>query len=108
MDYKTSTTAMRGEDAAESIQLAFYSLAMNAEGRNVVDAQLWYPRVATKSVSRRYFDMDRLEEVRDVMAQITVDIRGETWEPSPGSHCERCSFRLSCPAWPEASEAYLP
>ncbi len=108
VDYKTSTSPMRVEDAAESIQLAFYSLAMMTEGRNVVDAQLWYPRAGTKSISRRHLDMDRLEEIRDVMVEVTEDIRTEQWEPNPGSHCERCSFRLSCPAWPEASEAYLP
>ena len=108
IDYKTSTQAMTKDAAAESIQLAFYASAVAAEGGEVVQAQLWYPRAATKSVSTRELDLDRLEELQDEMVDVTASIRDEVWSPKVGDHCERCAFRLSCPAWPDGKGAYLP
>ncbi|MEA1903273.1 MAG: ATP-dependent DNA helicase [Actinomycetota bacterium] len=108
VDYKTSTQAMSKADAAESIQLGFYSSAVAAGGDPVADAQLWYPRTSAQTVSRRSLDMDRLEEVEEEMIRITNAIRSEDWEPTPGGHCKRCAFKLSCPAWPEGKGAYLP
>ena len=43
VDYKTSTQAMPKADAAESIQLAFYTTAVRDAGGVVTSAQLWYP-----------------------------------------------------------------
>lgn len=107
VDYKTSATVMSKLDAAESIQLAFYASAVSEEGEEVIQAQLWYPRAATKSVSTRDLDLNRLDELHDVMAAVTQSIREEDWQPNVGKHCERCDFRLSCPAWPEGKGAYL-
>lgn len=109
VDYKTSTTAMGLADAAESIQLAFYSDAVEAaRGEPVVAAELWYPRARAKSLTTRRLDPDRRDEIRARMEQVTRAIRGEDWSPTAGNHCERCSFRLSCPAWPEGRGAFLP
>ncbi len=107
VDYKTSTSALTKDEAAVSIQLGFYATALDDDG-DVVEAQLWYPRSKAKSVSTRSFDMTNLEEVQRAMTEITRSIRSEDWAPSVGKHCERCSFRLSCPAWPEGRGAYLP
>ena len=108
VDYKTSATAMSKADAAESIQLGFYASAVAKEGGDVVHAQLWYPRVATKSVSTRDLDLDGLDRITLEMVQITSSIRSEDWSPNVGGQCKRCSYRLSCPAWPEGKGAYLP
>jgi RecB family exonuclease len=106
VDYKTSSTAATKEEAAESLQLGFYATALGA-GRTVTRAEMWFPRVNTRSVSTRSLDMSRLDEVKEQMAQVAVSVRSEAWEPTPGSHCRRCQFRLSCPAWPEGRGAYL-
>jgi RecB family exonuclease len=108
IDYKTSTTAVSEVEAAESVQLAFYASALETEGRHVADAQLWYPRTGTKSLTTRALDLSRLDELSTEMAAITTAIRDEDWRPRPGSHCDRCGFRLSCPAWPETADAFLP
>lgn len=107
VDYKTSTQAITKEEASMSIQLGFYVTALATNGP-VVDAQLWYPRSRTKSVSIRSLDLNSLEEVRQEMIEITESVRSENWAPSVGRHCERCAFRLSCPAWPEGRGAFLP
>jgi superfamily I DNA/RNA helicase/RecB family exonuclease len=109
VDYKTSATAMAVADAAESIQLGFYSDAVEAAtGRPVVGAELWYPRARAKSLTTRSLDHDRREDIRSEMERVTAAIRSEDWTPTAGNHCERCSFRLSCPAWPEGRGAFLP
>ena len=61
VDYKTSTQAMSLADAAESIQLAFYTTAVRDGGREVSSAQLWYPRTRDKTVATRDLDMDRID-----------------------------------------------
>jgi superfamily I DNA/RNA helicase/RecB family exonuclease len=106
VDYKTSSRAPKIEDAAESLQLGFYATAYDAD-RPVVGAEMWFPRVKTQSVTTRSLDMDRLDEVRRQMSEVTRAISAEIWGPSPGGHCSRCQFRLSCPAWPEGRGAYL-
>lgn len=107
VDYKTSSSAPTKEEAAESLQLAFYATALGAQGP-VAGAEMWFPRVRTRSVSTRSLDLSRLEEMGEQMAQVTHAIREEVWEPTPGAHCQRCQFRLSCPAWPEGRGAFLP
>lgn len=108
VDYKTGTSAMTKDEAAESIQLGFYATALQREGAEVVDAELWYPRVDTQSVSTRSFDIANLESVQEAMSAVTRAIRSEEWSPNVGKQCERCLFRLSCPAWPEGRGAFLP
>ena len=108
VDYKTSTRAMAQDDAAESIQLGFYALALGREGADVTGAQMWFPRTRAQSITTRSLSMDSLAAVEDELVRITRAIKDEDWAPTVGDHCERCSFRLSCPAWPEGKGAYLP
>lgn len=109
VDYKTSTRAQPREDAAESVQLAFYALAAATEfDAPVADAQFWYPRTSTKSITTRSLDTGRLDEIKEKMRDITTSIRDEDWRPMAGDHCTRCAFRLSCPAWAEGRGAFLP
>jgi RecB family exonuclease len=56
VDYKTGTRAPREDDAAESIQLGFYAMAVAEAHGAVVAAEMWLPRV--KSVSVRPSALD--------------------------------------------------
>ncbi len=112
VDYKTSKSPAGVEEAAVSVQLAFYLLAARADpavtahGRPA-EAEFWYPaRYDRKSVATRRLDPSRLDEVREVMRAAGEGIRAEQWRAAPGPHCQSCRVRLVCPAWPEGREAY--
>jgi hypothetical protein len=51
--------------------------------------------------------MHLLPEVEEKLSEITASIRAEDWEPRVSKQCGRCSFKSSCPAWPEGKGAYL-
>ena len=108
VDYKTSASAMTKKEAGDSIQLAFYAGAITTDGGDVIQAQLWYPRVAAQTVTVRDLDLGRLDELSEEMRTMTGSIRAEDWAPKVGEHCQRCDYRLSCPAWPEGRGAFLP
>jgi len=107
VDYKTGTRALTQAEAAESIQLAFYALAVQREHGNVVASEMWYPRHNTKSVATRGLALHQLPDVTGRMQEITRSIRDEIWGPKVGDQCKRCDFRRSCPAWPEGKGAFL-
>jgi superfamily I DNA/RNA helicase/RecB family exonuclease len=108
VDYKTTTRPLTYPEAAGSVQLGFYATALATEGRPVVDAQFWYPRADSKAVTTRPLDMSALDTLAGEMRRITRSVLAEDWAPRVGSHCDRCDFRGSCPAWPEGRGAYLP
>jgi superfamily I DNA/RNA helicase/RecB family exonuclease len=109
VDYKTTKSPPTQKDASQSIQLGFYAAAVADElGEAVIDAQMWFPRSGTKSVATRSLDMSLLPEVRETMEEVARSIREENWEPRVSGRCERCRFRMSCPAWPQGEGAYLP
>jgi superfamily I DNA/RNA helicase/RecB family exonuclease len=111
VDYKTSTQALTGDEAAKSLQLGYYVLAATQDaevGRigSVIGAEFWYPMTATKSIATRSFDMAKLNEVEARLQAVATGIRDEEWTPRPGTHCERCSLRSLCPAWTEGGPAF--
>lgn len=110
VDYKTGKTHPNLEEAAVSVQLGFYSLAIEAmsPGQKVVVAELWFPAVPSKSLTIRRLDMARLGEVEETMKDITAAVASENWEPRVSAECNRCGIKKSCPAWPEGRGAYLP
>lgn len=108
VDYKTSTLPVTKPEAARSIQLAFYAMSLIEQGHHVVEAAMWYPRHPARSVTTRHLDMSLLPELQAEMGSVAGSILGEDWWPSPGDHCKRCSFRLSCPAWAEGRGAFVP
>ena len=107
VDYKTSTHAPTQDDAAESVQLGFYALALARSGEEVVASEMWLPRVNTVSVTTRQFSMHRLPEIERVMERISSEIAAEDWSPRVSDQCKRCEFKRSCPAWPEGRGAFL-
>lgn len=109
VDYKTGTGVPTYEEAAVSIQLGFYVMAVGETlGEPVRAAEFWFPRGPTRSVSTRSFDVDRLDEVRTAMVEIGRGVVEERWEPRINPYCERCPFRLSCPEWGGGTGAYVP
>ena len=107
VDLKTGGTAATAEQAARSIQLAFYVIALQQAGEKVVGAQLWFPRVGVKGAVR-HFDMSSVAEIHSELENVVDEIRAEKWEPRLSTSCEKCLFRATCPLWPEGRGAYLP
>jgi ATP-dependent exoDNAse (exonuclease V) beta subunit len=107
VDYKTGTRAMTNDEAATSIQLAFYAMSVADSHGEVVASEMWYPRVDTKSVTTRKMALHRLDEVGTTMSEIARGISAEIWETRVSEDCKRCDFRRSCPAWPEGRGAFL-
>jgi predicted RecB family nuclease len=99
---------MTKEEAAGSIQLAFYAMAVGQTHGEVIASEMWYPRVDTKSVTTRKAALHRLGEVEGTMGEIARGISSEVWETRVSDNCRRCDFRRSCPAWPEGRGAFLP
>ncbi|HEX6947005.1 MAG TPA: ATP-dependent DNA helicase [Acidimicrobiia bacterium] len=109
VDLKTSRSAPPQADAARSIQLAFYVIALRDAGQQVVDAQLWYPATDAKKPSVRYLDVSAVDDLRAEMEAIVEGIRSENWEPRISAKaCKYCPFKGTCPQWPEGRDAYLP
>lgn len=107
VDYKTGGKAMSIDESAESMQLAFYALAVATSHGDVIASEMWYPRVKSKSVTTRSVDIHQLDRVEERMRSVTADITAEEWAPKVGANCQNCAFLRSCPAWPEGRGAYL-
>jgi superfamily I DNA/RNA helicase/RecB family exonuclease len=109
VDYKTSKSPATHADAKSSIQLAFYATAVaDQTGDEVVSAEMWFPAHEAKSMTRRSLDIERMQDLRQRMEELTLAIQSEDWRPQANAYCDKCPFRLSCPAWPEGQGAYLP
>jgi len=111
VDYKTSKHPVQIAEAAESLQLGFYALAVDRDSDldahgPVVGAELWYPMHGTRGVTTRKFDMGLLSHVEARLQLAAEGIRSEDWTPKPGTHCERCSLRQVCPAWAEGGPGF--
>lgn len=111
VDYKTSTTAAKIDDAATSLQLGFYLLAAQQdpevlEHGTPTEAEMWFPLARGKPTIRS-LDPSRLGEVEERLAAIAAGIAAENWDPNVSPECERCSVRLVCPAFPEGREAFV-
>ncbi len=108
VDYKTTSTTPVKKEVAESLQLGFYLIAAAADPvvqrlGDVGAAELWHPLANRLRTS---FQTSNLEKVRETLIEIGKAIFAENWQPLVGRHCERCSVRLVCPAWPEGREAF--
>ncbi|MFO7298752.1 MAG: ATP-dependent DNA helicase [Actinomycetes bacterium] len=109
VDLKTGTKPPSHEEAARSLQLAFYVLALQEEGEDVTAAELWYPAARYKaSIAVRRLDMSAVPEIRQELEGLVTELRAERWEARVSAACEHCAFKSSCPQWPDGKEAYLP
>jgi superfamily I DNA/RNA helicase/RecB family exonuclease len=107
VDYKTGTGYPTMDEAAESIQLAFYAMAVGESGDEVIASEMWFPRARSVKVITRELAMHMVDEIRGRLEDITNRIAGEDWAPQVSAGCNRCDFRQSCPAWPEGKGAFL-
>ena len=107
VDYKTGASPATKDEAAGSLQLAFYALAIQQTIGDVVASEMWFPRTKDKSVAVRSVALHDLPALTESMTEITRSIKDEDWEPRVSNDCGRCGFRRSCPAWPEGRGAYL-
>ncbi len=109
IDYKTGRNPPGLKEVATSVQLGFYAIAAGeAHQVAVTEAEMWFPRTRTKSVTTRELDMDRLDETRHLMEEVTRAVQAEVWKPRVSAACRNCDFKLSCPAWPQGRGAFLP
>ena len=112
VDYKTGSTIPRTDEAASSMQLGFYVLALrtNPEVRSwgsVEEAEFWYPaRTETKRLTVRRLDPHQLSRVEEAMHQAAAGISAEQWPATPNPRCSSCRVRGVCPEWPEGREAF--
>ncbi len=112
VDYKTSKTPVQLAEAAESLQLGFYALAVGADADlgnhgEPVAAEFWYPLAATKkSLTTRALDLRNLPALGQRLIELGEAIAAESWDPGPGDWCERCPFASSCPARPEGGDQF--
>ena len=112
VDYKTSRKQASRDEAAESIQLAFYAHAVATHPElgdlgEVTAAEFWYPLIVDrKSLAVVPFDTANLDAVLATMAGITEGIAAEDWAPTPGDWCSRCAVSSSCPAVESGGEGF--
>lgn len=112
VDYKTSKNPVSNPEAAESLQLGFYALAVGADEElqllgEPVAAEFWYPlKRSKKSVTTRSLDFANLPAIGQQLIDLGEDIAAERWIASPGEWCERCPFATSCPAQPEGGDQF--
>jgi len=112
IDYKTSKNPVQHSEAAESLQLGFYTLAVGADPElaqhgEPVAAEFWYPLASSKkSLTTRALQLANLPALGHRLIELGEQIAGEDWDPVPGEWCERCPFASSCPAQPEGGDQF--
>jgi len=113
VDYKTSRTPLSHDEAAGSLQLGFYALAIASEPELLAHgeptaAEFWYPLApGKKALATRRLDMARLGDIGERLIELGKDIAAEHWQPQPSEWCGRCPFSGSCPARPEGGDQFL-
>ncbi len=110
VDYKTSKTPPTKAEAASSLQLGLYLLAVAADPElgglgPANEAELWFP-AARHGMTVLPFDPEQLDGVSERMEAVAEGIGLEQWPPRPSDECDRCRVRLVCPAWPQGQEAF--
>ncbi|MEP6813657.1 MAG: PD-(D/E)XK nuclease family protein, partial [Actinomycetota bacterium] len=105
IDYKTSKSAMKNEEAEQDLQLALYALACREVPElcalgDVSELVYMYPRHLVRGRAARRTQTitpelpDRTEQrIRDLVTAIT----SERFEFSPTADCTWCDFKKICP-----------
>lgn len=107
IDYKTGRTVPSVAEAATSLQLGFYILAVAPELGETAAAEMWFPASRAKKITIRRFDPECASAVLELMSAAAAGIRAEDWTPVRDDEtCRRCAVRLVCPEWPEGREAF--
>ncbi len=100
VDYKTGRSPGPAYEAQALFQMRFYALVL-WRARGVVPAVLQLVYLGNGEILRYVPDTDDLRATQRRVEALWQAIRtareDRDWRPSPGRHCEWCSFRSSCP-----------
>jgi len=114
VDYKTGGAAVPMAEAAESLQLGFYLLAVAANEElcrhgHPTTAEAWFPYASRmqNSVAVRPFDSANLPAVVERLQLAAAGIGAERWGAVPSPACERCPVRTVCPAHSGGKEGFV-
>jgi len=105
IDYKTSKSAMKKEEAEQDLQLALYALACRevpelSELGDVAELVYLYPRLqAHGKLTRRGQKVtpDLVERTRQRIRENVAAVVSERFEFSPEADCQWCEFKQLCP-----------
>ncbi len=95
LDYKTGSPRKQ-EDADESLQLSIYALACR-EWQLIADRLIFYNIETNEAITTRRTTAQLAETVAEVR-KVAEGIAAGHFDPAPGFHCRRCTYRGMCPA----------
>ena len=115
VDLKTGKTAPGRREVEEHAQLGTYQLAVRegALDEHVPDAvpggaELVMLRLDDKAGGPKVPQQAALPEgrtwIEDLLEKAVVRVLGESFPPTPQDRCERCAFRVACPAQPDGRQ----
>jgi len=108
LDWKTTREFLTTRDAAESIQLAIYDMAM----RLTYDADQYetcfYMLRSSDKIRIRHTNADLESWRRYIVATAEQIDREEEWKPKLNPQCVHCHVRKNCEAFLEAVKGELP
>jgi superfamily I DNA/RNA helicase/RecB family exonuclease len=109
IDLKTTKYPPLESEIGTNAQLGLYQLAVEQGAvDHLVDApavpggaELWQLRKETRKqlkIQRQEPLGDGERAIEEQLAEAVAVVRGEEFPTRPGGHCDRCTFRLMCPA----------
>jgi RecB family exonuclease len=110
-DYKTSSSAIRWDEARESLQLAIYYLAATKDPEIAAlgepsSMQLIYPKppLSKGDVQKRFQKPEEAQKVLEKLPKLMEGVIAEDFRPNPEADCTWCKFKPLCPLWSEGKE----
>lgn len=95
IDYKTSRSFLSEKELKKDLQLPIYALATQ-QLYNIYPEKLsiyWLRHGKKTSV---FFDEVELEDVKQSIKKIAMDIKSGKFEPNPSWNCEWCDYKCLC------------
>ncbi len=106
IDYKTTRRMPSQSDVDRNLQMSIYALGLQKRWPHVqsdeIQLSLYYLKHGEKLTTKRTKEATEATafEVLKTIAEIQKKlVTGERFEPVPGSYCDWCPYKPSCPAW---------
>ncbi len=99
IDYKTGSPKDQ-ESADESLQLSIYAIAAQRALKLAPERLVLYNLQNNQAVETRRTEAELLEAEQQVR-QVAQRIADGDFDPAPGFHCKRCTYRELCPVTEE-------
>ncbi|MBD2019906.1 PD-(D/E)XK nuclease family protein [Leptolyngbya sp. FACHB-36] len=98
IDYKSSKEIKLPDDSELDVQIGLYYVALEQTyGQSLKCLSLLFLRLGEK-IQFEAGPEDK-EHVQEMISNLAVRLRYDRgWEPTPGSHCDRCTYTRYCPA----------